>query len=391
MRNALLVALLFCLLAIAVPASAKGSFVYVSNYGDGTIAQYRVKANGALVPLSPPKVSAHSFAHAIAADARGQFLYVLSARDWAKRDCLVSQFRIGQDGRLSPLSPKTVPVPGTPSALLVEPSGKFVYVFTREGGVAQFRVQRGGGLVPLSPLALRAAHAGGIVPSVGFDAAHQVLFGSYSVGWHMNITAGTFAFSRRGKGQLVPVPGGMTLASNGVDNSTLPYSLTVSPTGHNVYISQTLCKLRPAGGGWKTTVAQYRTRAGGRLIPLSPATLPVKALGHTYVNPTGRFFYILDEGVDLNGVRGYYCLVCAPIHRNGTLGTFVSQTLAPAAPTPPMQPFSWAFSPNGCFAYFADGNYLYLYRCRADGSVSPLRPDHLYAGYGPLGVCAVGN
>ncbi len=377
----------FCLLAAATPAAAKGAFVYVSNYGDGTISQFRVKPNGTLTPLKPASVPAHTFAHALAADARGRFLYVLSAHDWTKRDCLVSQFRIGRDGRLSSLSPKTVLVPGTPSALVVEPSGKFVYVFTREGGVAQFKTDASGRLSPLSPSGIKAANAGGVVPSVGLGGGGHALYGAYSVSWLDSVSAGTFAFTVDGDGRLTTVPHTTAYSDFSGRVNAQPYSLAVTPNGRNVYVIEYVRNLR-SEPQWSSIVAQYRTKPDGRLVSLSPATLPVKAVGHTYADPTGRFLYILDESAG-SGVNGSYRQVRAPIHSGGRLGRFQYQTLAPAAPMPPTQPFTWAFSPDGRFAYFVEGDYLYLYRRHADGSVFPLRPNHLYAGYGPLGVCAV--
>ena len=57
MFKSLLFTLVLFLLLI-VPSSARGSFVYVTNYGDGTISQFRANPNGTLTALSPPAVKA---------------------------------------------------------------------------------------------------------------------------------------------------------------------------------------------------------------------------------------------------------------------------------------------------------------------------------------------
>ena len=131
MFKTLLLFAALCLLC-AAPSLAHGSFVYVTNYGDGTISQFRVKPNGMLTPLNPPSVKAWPRCHSLAV-ARGHFLYALSSLEFSRRDCLISQFRIGSDGRLTPLSPATVLVPyhgqgGGPFLVSTDPAGRFVYV-----------------------------------------------------------------------------------------------------------------------------------------------------------------------------------------------------------------------------------------------------------------------
>lgn len=197
--------LTFALLTTLAQPSAARSFVYVSNYGDGTISQFRANPNGTLTPLHPAMVRAHLRCHSLAV-ARGRFLYVSSALRWSKRNCLVSQFRIRPNGTLTPLSPPQILVPGTPSLVAAEPSGKFVYVFSQEGGVAQYRVGTGGQLSPLAPMIVKVAEVGGITPIVGFDKAHQILYGSF-IGGSMDISfGGTFAFAIRRQGQLRLLP-----------------------------------------------------------------------------------------------------------------------------------------------------------------------------------------
>ncbi len=369
-------------LTLALPCLARSSFVYVSNYGDGTISQFRESSNGMLTPLHPPTVKAHILCHSLAA-ARGRFLYAGSALDWSKRHCLVSQFRIAANGTLHSLSPARVFLPDTPASIAVEPTGRFAYVFNREGTVTQFRIKADGQLLPLSPAVLKVADAGGITPIVGFDKAHHVLYGAYYVAWLENVTSGTFACVIKSNGQLQLSPG----SAKSYDSSQA-YSISVSPNGRYAYVSESLRDKRLAAQ-WRDVVAQSRTRPGGSLTPLSPQAVTVETAGKSFVDPSGHFLYLLYEKTNDINATASYCLAYAAIGPNSRLGRFGYQTLQIPAPVPPVQDFSLAFDHAGHFCYFAEGNYLYLFRRQPSGLLSPLRPSRLGAGYGPLGIACI--
>lgn len=382
MCKTFLLALALCLL-LAAPGLAHGSFVYVSNYGDGTISQFRANPNGTLTPLDPPSVRAHSLPHSLAADPAGRFLYVTSARDWKRRDCVVSQYRIASDGRLAPLSPAQVLVPGTPATVTVEPSGKFAYVFNREGTVAEFRIGKGGRLSLLPVPVIKVADAGGVTPIVGFDAMHHVLYGSYCVAWLDNVTSGTFACSIKSNGQLHQLTGIANPVSTGQ-----PQSISVTPNGRFAYVSKYLLDMR-VESQWRSVIAQYRTRPGGILSPLSPATVAVKTTGLSFIEPEGHFLYVMGAKVSASGVTARFRLGHARLRRSGTLGPFAYQTLNIQAVSSINNGYSLAFAPSGRFCYFVEGNYVYLFRRNAEGPLSPLRRSRMFAGYGPLGVICV--
>jgi 6-phosphogluconolactonase (cycloisomerase 2 family) len=96
--------------------------VYVVNVGDGTISQYNVASDGTLTPMNPATVTnsgMHTFGVAPAAatiDPTGSFLYVTNAADNT-----LSQFSIGSDGHLTPLTPSTVATGVDPVSIVVVP------------------------------------------------------------------------------------------------------------------------------------------------------------------------------------------------------------------------------------------------------------------------------
>jgi len=94
----------------------------------------------------------------VAVDPLGAHVYVAN-----QGSSDVSQLASSTNGTLLPLTPASVPagVAGTdaPSALAVDPSGKYVYVvdnLASGGGVWQFAVGATGGLAPMSPASVAA-------------------------------------------------------------------------------------------------------------------------------------------------------------------------------------------------------------------------------------------
>ncbi len=168
----------------------KGQFLYASNLTDSTLSQYRIGGDGTLTPLSPATVSVASTApsngglSSLTEDASGRFLYAVNSSDntlhvftvsssgalqsgrtipnvttssfvvahpqlsvlYTGGDT-VSQFQIGSDGSLTPLSPATVQTPAGPGFLALTPNGKFAYLgFDGSTTPAQYQVNANGTL-----------------------------------------------------------------------------------------------------------------------------------------------------------------------------------------------------------------------------------------------------
>jgi 6-phosphogluconolactonase (cycloisomerase 2 family) len=66
-------------------------------------------------------------------------------------DNTVSQYTVGADGSLSPMSPATVVTGTTPRFITVDPTGSYAYVANINGNtVSQYAISTGGALVPMS-------------------------------------------------------------------------------------------------------------------------------------------------------------------------------------------------------------------------------------------------
>ncbi len=112
------------------PPPSRQPFLYMTGPGGNGVGRYRVDEDGGVsfafppaytAPLPPAKDGSHS----ITATPDGRFLYVSNGGD-----STVSQFRVGNDGVLLPLSPPTVPAhhfPSYPTPLLMDPKGHYLY------------------------------------------------------------------------------------------------------------------------------------------------------------------------------------------------------------------------------------------------------------------------
>ena len=112
-----------------------GRFVYVTNPGIGMVTAFSF-SNGVLTQLPTSPVSSGAGAFGLAVDGSEQYLYVAnpSASNPPPSSTIgnISGFTITSTGALTPIlgSPFTVTNGNGPSAVTVDPSGKYVYATT---------------------------------------------------------------------------------------------------------------------------------------------------------------------------------------------------------------------------------------------------------------------
>jgi 6-phosphogluconolactonase (cycloisomerase 2 family) len=106
----------------ALTVDPTGRFLYVANAGDDTVSAYVVNAATGLLTPMPPPVAAGAAPRALAAHPSGRFLYVANADGGT-----ISAFGIDPvNGLLAPLGP-IVAAGTSPRTLAVDPSGRFAY------------------------------------------------------------------------------------------------------------------------------------------------------------------------------------------------------------------------------------------------------------------------
>jgi 6-phosphogluconolactonase (cycloisomerase 2 family) len=139
----------------------ESAYAYVASAGDtasnaGAIYEYRFTGdNSSVAPLAQPSIGAGIYPAAVVVN---QFhVYVVNVGDGT-----LSQYDVGSDGTLTPMSPATVANPGmhtfgaAPAATMIDPTGSFLYVTNAaDNTLSQFSIG-GGGLTPLTPATVAA-------------------------------------------------------------------------------------------------------------------------------------------------------------------------------------------------------------------------------------------
>jgi len=97
----------------SITIDPSGRYAYVADFDINGVSQYRIGANGELSPMSPAMVETGSGPVFVTVDPSGQYVYVVNLLDGT-----VSQFTIGTNGALTSTGP-AVTEPGGPISIIV--------------------------------------------------------------------------------------------------------------------------------------------------------------------------------------------------------------------------------------------------------------------------------
>jgi DNA-binding beta-propeller fold protein YncE len=230
----------------ASPASAHGSFVYVTN--GQSISEYSIGAGGRLSPLSPPAFQTpHLLSVGLAATPDGRSVYAASDG--------VLQLDVNPfTGQLSTKTPATVAVPDTWN-ITVAPNGRDAYmVDIGVGLISQFTIDPlSGRLFPKSPPTVPAGANDTFPFELGLSPngrnAYVPTFNSGVLQYSVDPASGVLSAKTPAS-----VPAGET-----------PVGVAVTPDGRSAYVTNI-----NAG-----TISQYDIDATtGQLTPKNPASVP---------------------------------------------------------------------------------------------------------------------
>jgi 6-phosphogluconolactonase (cycloisomerase 2 family) len=249
-----------------IAITPNGKYAYISNFGLGSniVSQYSVGNDGQLTPLSPVTVATGTSPQGIAITPNSNFAYVTN-----NASATVSQYSIGNDGQLTPLNPATVTTGTRPFRIAITPNGIYAYVTNNESNtVSQYSVGSNGQLESLSPATVTTGTCPQeIVISPNGNYAYVTNFNSNTVS----------QYSVASNGQLE------SLSPATVATGTNPRSVAITPDGRYAYVGLTV--------SGNNIINQYSINANGSLTPLNPAT----AAGNVYyslaIESTGRYLY----------------------------------------------------------------------------------------------------
>lgn len=295
---------------------------YVPDALANTVSEYTIGPNGQLSPMGTPGVAVQSDPTALDVDPLGRYAYVSNVDSYT-----LSQFTIGAYGVLTPMNPATVAVPAGASAqVMVHPSGQYVYVTDGNAKIIlQYAVGANGTLTPMTP------------PSV---ADEQPAFGIVSD------PSGKYAY-------VTNCCGGSTISQYTIDPTTGQLAAMSSPTVPSGSNLQGIA-MHPSGtyvyavSADDATVSQYAVGSDGSLSAIgTPVATGMEPLGIA-VDPSGKYAYVANAGVA--AVSQY------TIDATTGLLTPMSPPTVATDPTGGGGTDGISVDPSGKFAYASNGN-----------------------------------
>jgi uncharacterized protein (TIGR03437 family) len=266
---------------VGVAVDPMGKFVYVSNGGFGNISAYTVNTvSGALtaIPGSPFAIGSFTELGPLAVDPTGKFLYVTNVSG-SFGNIVTLNINVSS-GVLTgfPVRPPFIDMGAT--ALVVSPTGKFIYATGSLSGVLAYTANAGSGAltaVPGSPFPAGIGPTGVTMDPTGkfVYVPNSSLCASCASG---NVSAYTI---NAGSGALTPIAG-----SPFPDAGLGPFGAAVDPTGKFLYVSNVL----------SGSVSAYTINANsGALTAVTGSPFPAGSQPEAVaVDPSGKFLYVAN-------------------------------------------------------------------------------------------------
>jgi 6-phosphogluconolactonase len=289
--------------------SQTARFVYVTESQSNSVAAFNVNSSdGSLTPTTQAMVSAGTTPERVAADSAGKFLYVAN-----NASNNLSVYSIASNGSLTAVPGSPFAVSAPPVDVTVHPSGKFVFV--AEGsldggtqGVFAFTVASNGSLTPVagSPFAIQKAPTALLT-----DPSGRYLYVAAS---------GVEAFTIDGNsGALTPIAGSPYQALSPSEcptcgNTTLAFNLAIDPSGTHLYTADAFAGSIDAFNIDESTGALSHM-SGAPFIDRLPTGQSMDPAFNPYgitIEPHGKFLYGYDSGD--NDISIF------PINGSGALG-----------------------------------------------------------------------
>lgn len=251
--------------------AARQQLALFLNRNAGTISQYLRRADGALQALPTATVSTGALPTAMAVDPSGRYVYVVNSGDNT-----VSQFGIGPNG-LTPLSPATVATRANPVDIIVHPNGRDVYVANAgDNTISLYQIStRGPGGLQVNIRAEFITVDGSALKQLGIDFTGEHLFA-------LNKGANTVVSHQINATTGVPTPVGAPASL-----PATPDKMAFNPQGPSFYITS-----KPVELVFHAIISPNGT------ITLQPT--PQVATGpdpvDVAVDPTGRTIFVLNAG-----------------------------------------------------------------------------------------------
>ena len=252
----------------AVTIDHADRFAYVANLGESTLSQYKIGLDGVLIPMTTPKVASGVAPAAVVVDPTNRFAYAANfgANSYVPPPGpgTISQYSIAADGSLTPMSVPTVASGNGPNAMIIDPTGKYLYVANLgDNTVSQYTIDAAAGA--LTANAVPTVVSGKKPVGITIDPSGHYVY----VANALDATISQYAIDPASGVLLAMTPATVTLGSGGAVSG-----VTVDPTGKYLYATirggSTIAQLNIGPGGALTLMTQPTVASG--LHPTAIAT-----------------------------------------------------------------------------------------------------------------------
>ncbi len=347
-------------------AATGQGFAYTVNQYEATVSQLSIGSTGALTALAPPSVACELDPNSLAVDPAGKYLYVVNLKGATNTSYgSISQYTIGADGTLAPMTPAAIAEGGLFTDIAVHPSGKWAYAPSSNNSkstVVQYTLGATGALTPASTT------PGGLFPQ--FMAIHPsgsflyVADSAFISQYAINSTTGALT-------ALTPA----TVPAFNTGGHTT-FAITVHPSGKYAYVTDYY------GGILEYTIDAVT----GALTQLAQTKVdgPIQGAAWITIDPTGKYAYVANEGSTAAAISQF------TIGADGTLTPMTPASVGATSPGTNLQ-----VDATGTHLYMTSGfgagatNIVTQYLIGANGALSPMTPATVFVGSGPNGIVLV--
>ena len=335
-----------------LPKSSTFLYTFYQTSQTHDVRTFRVSSDGSVFPTLNVPVAVEQGTGYVTATPDGRFLYVGGEKT-------IAQFRVGENGVLSPLTPPTVASPQKiPELLLMDPKGRFLYTVTGVG-YGLYSVGKDGGLT----LTTQGSEPSGY--SV-LDATGNLLYScaSGTTGYRLGADGRVMAVLGTERVLAQKLPNGLTLGEQDT-------AVALTPSCHFAYVlaSRGVGPPDDPSARVEDVVMPMRVDENANLVPLPGIMVPHDQNGNSYgslsltVDPTGHVLLVLT----MNFIAPYR------IERNGTLRALKSVPVSG-------QPSALFFVPGSPFLYVSSADGLRAYQVDAQNGLTPAPVDLLASG-----------
>ena len=318
---------------------------------------FRVSSTGQWTPTSPATIATGRLPESLVVDPSGRFVYVANARD-----STVSQFLIDPaSGLLTPMQPATVVTGAFPQDIAIDPTGRSVLTANSNDGTVSVLLADSvtGALTPGSPAAVPASD---IPDPSNIDPTGLAIdpLGRFAYSINNDNSYGFYAFNAASS--TLKITG---VSHAGCDGRCFPGA--IDPAGKFLYVPQEGANSLKYFAIGQTDGSLPAEATGFVDVGQAPSSVAI--------DPTGRFLYVIN--------RNDQTISQFARNPDGSLTPLATPLISD-----PGQPWQILIDPSGQLAYVSNEatSAVTIFRIGTDGQLTPYSSAPAGPGAGGMGI-----